>query len=191
MRTNCATEADDFEQPGDRLNHLLDKIGFKNGRGRVAEFHSYLCEKMPSVFSDLKYTAVRGWFNKAAPPMRKIDAAMQALQMDYQISYDISQIKTWWKLGGYYPFTEESIGLIPLASRNEDTERLRFAVMAMVTDVTGEDIQKLSTEELVMITDKATRFALNYADPQKTSCPSEYVRMAIKAELSDILKDQR
>lgn len=196
MNTKRNTDTEAFESPGDRLNHILDQIGFKQGRGRVADFQIYLTETSPDLFSDLKYTTVRSWFQDHAPPMRKIDAIIQALQKEYPFHHDISQVKTWWKVGGFYPFisnTGEPTPTITDLQRDvkENEDKLQFVVMSLVTEETGEAFKSLSSHELVRLKDKAVKFAQEFADPFKTECPSDYLRMAIKDELSTILDSKK
>jgi len=196
MNTNRNTELEAFELPGERLNHILDQIGFKQGRGRVAEFQNYLAEKSPGVFADLKYTTVRSWFQEHSPPMRKIDAAIQALQFEYKFRHDISQIKTWWKVGGFYPFVNESGEPAPSITdlqqeAKDNEEKLQFVIMSLVTEETGEHFKSLSSKDLVRLKDKVAQFAQDYSDPFKTDCPSDYLRMAIKAELSELLNKKK
>lgn len=196
MNTKRNTNTEAFESPGERLNHLLDQIGFKQGRGRVADFQSYLTEKSPGLFSDLKYTTVRSWFQEHAPPMRKIDAVIQALQKEYPFHHDISQIKTWWKVGGFYPFVNDSGDPSPSITdlqrdAKDNEEKLQFVVMSLVTEETGELFKSLSSQDLVKLKDKVVKFAQEFADPFKTECPSEYLRMAIRDELSAILDSKK
>ena len=54
-----------MDSPGDRLNYLLDQIGFISGR--VEAFQNYLIENAADMFEDLKYTTVRSWFQEHAP----------------------------------------------------------------------------------------------------------------------------
>ena len=184
MNTKPNTESPAFELAGDRLNHLLDQIGFKKGRGRVAEFQNYLSENAPDVFSDLKYTTVRSWFQEHSPPMRKIDAVIKALQSEYTIHENIPQIKTWWKLGGLYPFSGSDENVVESEGRFEDIdEKIQFIVMSLVTEEAGELFQELSGSELVGLKDKVIQFAKDFADPFKTQCPTKYLRMAVKHEL--------
>ncbi|WP_444928308.1 hypothetical protein ACJJI4_24085 (plasmid) [Microbulbifer sp. TRSA002] len=195
MSTKRNTEHDAFGLAGNRLNHILDQIGFRQGRGRMAEFQSYLTDKAPNIFGDLKYTTVRSWFQEHSPPMRKIDAAIQALQYDYTFHHDVSHIKTWWKVGGFYPFVNEFGDPVPSINElqqeaTDHNEKLQFVVMSLVTEETGELFRTLSSKELVMLKDKAVQFAQDFSDPFKTECPSEYLRIVIKAELSSLLKKQ-
>ncbi|WP_020406832.1 hypothetical protein [Hahella ganghwensis] len=192
--TNINIEA--FGTPGERLNHILDQIGFKQGRGRVTEFHSFLSETSPEAFSDLKYTTVRSWFGDHAPPMRKINAAIQSLQTEFKFNHNISQIKTWWKVGGFYPFSVEHDESTPSVSElqqssKENEEKLIFIVMSLITEETGTHFHSLPGSELVKIKDKAIEFAKDFSDPFKTNCPERYIRMAIKEELSSILNKSK
>lgn len=196
MNTNRDTNTEAFELPGERLNHILDQIGFKQGRGRVADFQNFLTEQSPDQFPELKYTTVRSWFQEHAPPMRKIDAVMQALQQVYRFHHDISQIKTWWKVGGFYPFVggsgEPTPSITELQQDAKDNEeKLQFVIMSLVTEETGDLFKSLSSQDLVIIKDRVVRFAQEFADPFKTECPSEYLRMAIRDELSVILDSKK
>lgn len=98
---------DRFSITGARLNHILDNIGFKQGRGRVKELQIYLQEHAPEIFGELKYTTVRSWFQNHLPHMRKIDFIIETLQKNYEFNNDVEPIKSWWKVGGYYPFNRE------------------------------------------------------------------------------------
>ena len=192
MNIDRDMNAEAFESPGERLNHILDYIGFKQGRGRVAEFQNFLINTSPKTFEDLKYTTVRSWFQENAPPMRKIDAIMEALQKEYEFRHNISQIKTWWKLGGYYPFPSSFSGSAPTIDDlkeelDENDQKLQFQIMSLVTEETGENFANLSSHELYRIKEKAVTFATDYADPFKIVCPNEYIRLIIQHELNEIL----
>lgn len=180
----------EFYTTGERLNHILDKIGFKHGRGRVTEFHSYLKEYEVEVFNDLKYTTVRSWFQDHTPKMKKIDVIFIALQKNYEFNHDISQIKTWWKLGGYYPFEEkldfEELGE-KIFSENELDKKLQFKVITLVTEESGNAFSDLSYEDLMKLKDKALQFAQDYRNPFKADCPEEYLRLLIQEELRSLI----
>lgn len=193
MNTERNSEPEEFSSRGERLSHILDKIGFKEGRGRVADFRTFLVSKKPDVFEDLKYTTVRAWFQDSAPPMVKVDVIIDALVENYQFHHglDLSLIKTWWKAGGYYPFVDSEGDKIPSipelqqeAKNNED--RLQFIVMSLVTDVTGDSFNTLSSDELVRLKDSAIQFARDFADPFKTECPTRFLRMIIQDELTKL-----
>ena len=183
-------EKNEFDTPGERLNHILDQIGFKKGRGRVTEFQAYLTSAAPDNFSDLKYSTVRSWFQYHAPPMRKIDVIIQLLQNDYPFQNDISQIKTWWKVGGYYPFSTDDASSKSGsdAEFTEFEEKMQFISMSLVTEITGDNFSSLSSQDLIIIKDKVIEFAKDYADPYKTECPQKYLRLIIKEELNEIIE---
>lgn len=196
MDTNSQAEYEPYNSPGDRLSHILDQIGFKQGRGRVRDFQSYLTDSRPDFFSDLKYTTVRSWFQESAPPMLKIDAIISALQESYSFNHNIPQIKTWWKVGGYYPFIdaggEASPTIHDLQKKNEaNREKAQFIVMSLVTEVAGDSFSHLTGEELVQLKDSAVRMNDDFADPFKTDCPSEYLKIAIQNELESIISNKK
>lgn len=185
MNTNRNADEELYQTTGERLNHLLDQIGFKSGRGRMAAFQTFLSEQEPEVFSDLKYTTVRSWFQDHAPPMKKVDVVMQALEKEYVFRNDVAQIKTWWKLGGFYPFVDEKGHVKPTAeellkTRSEDEEKLQFLVMSLVKEEAGDNFNEIPGSELIEIKEKAMDFARDFADPFKIECPQEYLRMVIR-----------
>lgn len=192
MNRHKQTQSNTHDSPGDRLNLILDQIGFKQGRGRVIDFQNYLMERFPKEFRTLKYTTVRAWFQGHAPPMRKIDAIIDALQLEFQFHHDISHIKTWWKVGGPCPFNDETSE--ELASihqlqqkRRAVQEKLSFIIMSIVTEETGEHFKSLSASDLIHISDKATTFAEDFLNPFTIECPDEYLRLVVRHELSEIL----
>jgi hypothetical protein len=194
MDTNKQTQTDTHDSPGDRLSIILDQIGFKQGRGRVIDFQNYLRDRSPKDFKDLKYTTVRAWFQGHAPPMRKIDAVIGALQVEFQFHHDISHIKTWWKVGGPCPFssetTAEHVSIQQLQQKIRMLkEKLSFIIMSIVTEETGEHFRSLSGSDLIRISDKATSFAEDYLNPFNIECPDEYLRLVVRHELMKILNE--
>jgi len=194
MNTNTVANEELYKTTGDRLNHLLDQIGFKSGRGRMAALQAFLIDKAPETFSDIKYTTVRSWFSDHAPPMKKINAIMEALENDYVFNHDIDQIKTWWKLGAYYPFVGEDGQAQRTVKelekvRSDEEERLQFLVMSLVKEEAGDNFSEIPGSELLEIKEKALDFARDFSDPFKVECPQEYLRMAIRDEFRSASKD--
>jgi len=99
-----------YETKGERLSHILDMIGFKQGHGRITELHNHLLNKRLESLSELKYMTVKSWFGDSCPPMKKIKQIINALDEDYAFNKGINldQVMGWWKVGGYYPFSEVS-----------------------------------------------------------------------------------
>jgi len=188
-------DTESFAESGQRLNHLLDQIGFKEERGRVAYFQKYLIERKPETFAGLNYNTVRSWFKNSSPSMVKIDVIISALQESYSFNHNIPQIKTWWKVGGYYPFIDDAGAASPtihdLQKKNEENrEKAQFIVMSLVTEVAGDSFSSLTGEELVQLKDSAVKMNDDFADPFKTDCPSEYLKIAIQNELESIIKNK-
>lgn len=187
MKTNSKTEIEPFKIAGDRLNEVLDQIGFKKGRGRMADFQNYLMDKSPEIFSDLKYTTVRAWFLDSSPPMRKIDAIIKALQIDFELHHDIDLIKTWWKIGGSYPFTEKYKSLsVNNGMSKEELEKLEFVVMSLIVEQIGNSSRHFDTTDLIVIKNYIIKFAKDFADPEKAECPHELLKIVIKSKLEDL-----
>jgi signal recognition particle subunit SEC65 len=187
------TNTNTYDSPGSRLSHILDQIGFKQGRGRVIDFQNYLREKKPEDFESLKYSTVRAWFQDHAPPMNKIDIIIEALQVKYQFQNDVSHIKTWWKAGGFYPFVDKasmkSSSLHELQKKIAAVkEKLPFVIMSIITEETGDHFKSLSGSDLISISDKVTGFAEGFLDPFTIDCPDEYLRFVVRQELSKVLE---
>jgi hypothetical protein len=193
MSANKQTQTHSYDLPGDRLSTILDQIGFKQGRGRVLDFQNYLRDTSPKDFKDLKYTTVRAWFQNHAPPMRKIDAVIDALQVEFQFNHDISHIKTWWKVGGPCPFDSETIAERASIHQLEQKiglykEKLAFIIMSIVTEEAGEHFKSLSGSDLTRISDKVKAFTEDFINPSIIECPDEYLRLVARHELENILK---
>jgi hypothetical protein len=195
MKTNNQKNINLYKTPGERLSHILDQIGFKSGRGRVTDFQGYLVNTSPKHFKDLKYSTVRAWFRDHAPPMRKIDTIIEALQINFRFQHDVSHIKTWWKAGGFYPFFDTPPTSQPtirelLDKINIIKEKLPFIIMSIINEETGDSFKSLSGSELIRISDKASNFADNFLDPLNIDCPDEYIRLIVKHELNRVMSSR-
>ena len=103
----------EFETQGERLNHILDQAGFKSGRGRVKEFFEYLQEARPQELGSLNYSTIKGWFQDHSPPMPKIEVIVDLLHDEFHFQCNLDQVKSWWKVGGYYPFNDIDLSSAP------------------------------------------------------------------------------
>jgi hypothetical protein len=178
-----------FDTPGKRLVHLLDQIGFQKDRGIITDLHTYLLNTQPDDFSDLSYGTVRAWFAENSPPMKRMSLVIEALRKNYPFDYDIMHIKTWWKVGGFYPFMESSTdqALAELDNEARATfEKTKFVIMSLVTEECGESFEKLSADELKTISDAANQFVQDFTDPYQTTCPNRYIRAVIRDQLGKL-----
>lgn len=184
------TDSGSFETPGARLNHVLDKFGFKEGHGRVAEFHQFLIKESPENFLDLKYTTVRSWFDDHSPVMRKINFIVDALQKEYQRDFNIRALKAWWKVGGQYPFIDGAINSnIPNEIDQNQIGKLQFQISSLVTEEAGKNFDNLSAVDLNRLKDLAVNLAIGYGDPFKTECPDIYLRLIIRGALTKLCNE--
>lgn len=87
-----------------RLNMMLDHAGFRSGRGRVAEFHSYLVDTVPDM-ADLPYGTARSWLSGHTPPVHKMGTIVKSLQTKISNCPQADSLVRWWKMGGTNPFT--------------------------------------------------------------------------------------
>lgn len=96
----------------ERLNAILDQAGFRRERGRIAELHSFICDKIPRL-KDINYGTVRSWCTSGTtPPTAKMKlisdsladriAAKNAFEGDRESLSEA--IKAWWYDGKRYPF---------------------------------------------------------------------------------------
>ena len=175
-----------FQSPGARLEHLLAQIGFEEDRGKITDLHNYLIDASPDVFGDLSYGAVRGWFSENAPPMRKIDFVVEALKKKYPFNFDETHIKTWWKVGGFYPFhsslTEAEVEQLDADAKSK-REKIRYVVMSLIHEESGDSFNDLSADSLREIDEVANAFVRDFTDPYQTTCPNHYLRAIIRDQL--------
>lgn len=195
MNTENKIEYQSYTTAGERLSHILDQVRFKKGRGRVKNFHLYLMAQQPSFFGELKYTTVRSWFQDSAPQMSKIDVIISLLQQSYAFHHNISYIKTWWKVGGLYPFVDMLDNATPTLldlkqDISDNIEKTHFVIISLVTEITNDYFKSLTSKDLVRIKDKAVKLVNDFSDPFKTECPSEYIKLTIKHELLKILDER-
>lgn len=156
----------------------------------MADFHNYLTHNCDETFSDLKYTTVRSWFKDHTPPMQKVNAIVDSLNEQYQFHHDLSQIKTWWKVGGFYPFVNVNGDRTPTITEIKDSnaeyeDKLQFIVMALMTEEAGNSFDQLSADDLRKIQRNVLQFAKDFADPFKTECSPHYLRMVIRDSLAN------
>lgn len=182
-------EVQSFDSPGSRLSHLLDRIGFKEQRGKMQDFYQYLRHEDPENFGDLSYSTVRGWFSLYSPSIKKIAFIVDALKQNYQIPCDEKHLKTWWKLGGIYPFylpeaesTEELETLEP--ESKEAQNKLLYQIMRLISEEDGSHQQSLTREEILSVLEATTDFARDFADPKQTLAPQHYLRAIIRDQIA-------
>lgn len=178
-----------FQTPGSRLEHLLAQIGFEKNRGKITDLHNYLVQASPEHFGDLSYGAVRGWFSENAPPMRKIGLVLEALKKKYPINFDEKHLKTWWKVGGFYPFqsaiSQEELNTLDSQAKVK-REKAAYVVMSLIHEESGELFNDLSTDELDRISQITNAFVNDFTDPYQTNCPNSYIRAIIKDQLRNL-----
>lgn len=189
MVTMQQDEFEGFDSPGSRLSHLLDRIGFKEQRGKMQDFYRYLQDRDPKNFGDLSYSTVRGWFSIYSPSIKKIAFIVDALKQTYPIPCDEKHLKTWWKLGGIYPFyLSEGEGAPNQEDHELDVEetrnKLRYQIMRLISEEDGSLSQNLTQEEILSVLGATADFARDFADPEQTSPPHQYLRAIIKDQIN-------
>jgi len=162
-----------FALSSDRLKHTLDKLGFRDGRGRTKGFHAYLVEKRPDIFKDLKYTTVRSWFQgQNSPLMEKIDVIIDALLENYSSDRNAMSLKTWWKVGGVYPFAEES-------------KEMDLMINGIVTEMmVKENFRDIDLDKFESVKEKINQLAADWYDPN-----ADIPRRLIQLYCADLIKD--
>lgn len=182
-------EVQSFDSPGSRLSHLLDRIGFKEQRGKMQDFYQYLRDKDPENFGDLSYSTVRGWFSLYSPSIKKIAFIVDALKQNYQIPCDEKHLKTWWKLGGIYPFylseAESAEELETLEPESKEAQnKLLYQIMRLISEEDGSHQHSLTREEILSVLGATTDFARDFADPKQTLAPQHYLRAIIRDQIA-------
>ena len=180
IRSWCVSEL--YLEAGNRLEHILETIGFDMGRGHIRRFYELLRLSNSPELRDLKFRTVRAWFQQNAPAMRKIDIVIDLLHKKYNFHYDQSLVKTWWKLGGYYPFSEhEGISAGPNGQISDALlKKIDFIVMASITQFLDVNSSDLSVDDLIYVRDQITGFACDFSSQDIVECPSEYLTIMIR-----------
>ena len=113
-------EVDSSTDESGRLNMMLDHAGFRSGRGRVAEFHSYLVDTIPDM-ADLPYGTARSWLSGHTPPVPKMETIVKSLQTKISNCPQADSLVRWWKMGGANPFIGTGLSRV-----EEDRIALRY-----------------------------------------------------------------
>lgn len=171
-------QTDPYRQPGGRLAHILDRIGFFQGRGRMKLLHEILVSNDKYDFSDLKNTTVRAWFHQNAPSMRHINAILDILSGDYEFKDEIEHIAVWWKVGGHYPFPQD---YSPVPNDERD-----FIITALITEEANAICPEMEISALLLIKEKMFQMYKEFANPNIKEYPKEHARMLIKGLLNSL-----
>lgn len=167
-----------YATPGERLTHLLDKIGFESGRGRTRALYNRLVDSSVEEFSDLKFGTVRSWFHNHAPPMRKVTSIIDLLSENYSFKPDKEQVSVWWKVGGFYPYDTLEPTL--------DSRKVGSYVASTIQEHSRSNDLSISRLLEQEIQDAVMAMCNDFADPNLTECPVQYIDMLIKGKLDSL-----
>ena len=164
-----------YTLPGERLDHLLNQIGFAEGRGRTRSLFEFVSQNSTYDFSDLKFGTVRSWFHNHAPTMRKVNAIVDLLSEEYSFEIDKEQIAVWWKVGGYYPFNAASDSL--------DIDKLDFVITSMISEEVKDSLQDIESSKLLKVKSQTLDMCKAFADPTVSECPTEFIKTFVRGSL--------
>lgn len=176
----------EFKNPGDRLNQILDDIGFPDGHGRIKRFMSYIHKEDvgDGILKDIPYSTIRSWFSKQTPTMKKMGLIFDTLEMEYIFKHDTERLKMWWKLGGEYPFQDDinknissNSQLDILQKRRE--KKLTLDVMSLVTSGDLPGFDSVESDDVMKVVEKVVQFGRNFSNPAKIECPKEYMKLML------------
>ena len=174
IEINDTNSTKEFPTPGVRFNHILDRVGFPSGHGRVKELQLFLSKCETFGLKDIKYGSVRAWFHDNAPPMRKIQTVLKALVSHYDGELDIEAAAVWWKMGGVYPF-ESGV----------KKHSLDLVVSSLVMTVLNNNPSAIEEDKLEQIKSEVTELCELFADPNQRVCPEKYIKMLIENRLRE------
>jgi hypothetical protein len=121
--------------------------------------------------------------------MRKIGHVLDALKKKYPINFDEKHLKTWWKVGGFYPFqsaiSQEELNTLDSQAKVK-REKAAYVVMSLIHEESGESFNDLSTDELDRISQITNAFVNDFTDPYQTNCPNSYIRAIIRDQLRNL-----
>lgn len=151
-----------WAKPGDRFIQILDSIGFPKGYGRMVRLQETLLKYSPETFASLSYSTVKTWFSDRAPSMSRIDDVFEALSNEYTFPNDTRPLKSWWKVGGVFPFDNEGH-----ASPRAISAKLEITLSVLISREMGEEFNEASVEEIQGIKNEFLRILANFADPSQ------------------------
>ena len=180
VKNNKELDEGEWSRAGQRFEHILDKIRFQSGYGRTVRLHKYLMETLPDEFGDISYSTIKAWFQDNSPTMARMDKLVYALQKHYAFPGEIARIKTWWKVGGEYPFNE-------VASRAQ-TDRLKMQVFKQIILRLEKLEEVATTRELQDLLDKCL-LILGYIDNiDLTPDMNEIINIIVSGVIANRLK---
>lgn len=179
-----------YDLPGKRLDHILDQAEFHPGRGRQKALFTYLQENDPDTFGDLSYSTVRMWFSSASTPqMKRLSLVMDTLASRYYIPGDQDHVRTWWKIGGYYPFDDLGQTVDDKKKQHQlADEKWEYMVKAMISADLGGDISGISVKDMDKVSKKLMSFIKAFRDPAVTEAPKNILKILIKHEIGNATK---
>ncbi|EIF42836.1 hypothetical protein DOK_11666 [gamma proteobacterium BDW918] len=157
-------------------------MGFPEGHGRMIKLLEYLSQNNPAAFEGLSYSTVKGWFNDRAPGMTKIDDVFEALSHEYSIAGDQRLIKSWWKLGGFYPFTEDRVesGL---------SAKLQIQLGNIIAEALGSELHSASPDTIEGIQSEVVRIVTAFTDPDTTEPDLKTLSTIVQGVLATLRND--
>ena len=128
------------QNASDRLNLILDHAGFRKERGRIAELHSFICEKIPEL-REINYGTVRSWCTSGTtPPINKMKLicrylaeriAMKSPEESKRESLS-ENLVTWWADGKHYPLNSARTDGLKIAYKQGTYRQLEVHDQAKV-----------------------------------------------------------
>lgn len=188
---NTVEKSPSFSTTGKRLAHILDKAGFKRGRGRMQELHNLIKAKRPDLFLDVSFNTIRSWFRDHAPHVQKIEAIIDILHKQYRFEHDTDLISAWWKLGGYYPFVNKSVSRLPEAPTHELDHAISDSKSAI--SISGAEDPVFISQIILLIDEMREQLNIDLTTSQSAIISGRIIAFCTKNRLdikSDHLKEQ-
>ena len=187
------TKKDRFTSPAERVSHILDKIEFKKGHGRVAELVRYLKDTNNDDFENLNYQTVHSWFMRNSPAMKKMIIVMETLGVNYQLGCDERRLSQWWKIGGDDPFDSGVNSKIEELDeqRKQRQSALNYLIMSVITSDPEGPFADLNGEQLSELVDQGVKFAKDYEDPFKNAINSAGIKTWLTGYYHESMKSNK
>lgn len=190
---NTIEASQSFSTTGKRLAHILDKAGFKRGRGRMQELHALIKARRPDLFADVSFNTIRSWFRDHAPHVQKIEAIVHILHEDYRFEHDLDLISAWWKLGGFYPFANTPDSKPPtVPAQGQDQEQGTSDAESPVDKFVSEDPVFIS-QIILLIDEMREQLDIALTTSQSAIISGRIIAFCTKNQLdidSEHLKEQ-
>ncbi|WP_146047918.1 hypothetical protein [Zhongshania marina] len=111
--------------------------------------------------------------------MSRIDDVFDALSKEYTFPDDTRPLKSWWKVGGVFPFESGEH-----ANSRAISAKLEVTLSVLISQEMGEAFKDASVEEIQKIKNEFLRILATFADPTQSEPDEKTLTVIVKGILN-------